>query len=82
MGIGIGNASLGANMLHNLMDMREYILYEIFSDLNKTYNSLDCGFCLNILVAYIVGPRALHPLRRYGDRLTMVARSGGYFGTL
>ena len=48
--------------------------------LHKAYDTLDWGICLKIIVAYGVGPRAFQLLRKYWDRLTMVARAGGYFG--
>ena len=50
-GRGTGTASLEAKLLRQLMAMREEILYEIFLDLNKTYDSLDCDRCMDILVA-------------------------------
>ena len=38
---GEGTASLEAKLLHNLMPMREEVLYAIFMDLHKAYNALD-----------------------------------------
>ena len=38
--------------------------------------------CLIFLAAYGVGPRTIRNFRTYWDRLTMVARAGGYFGLL
>ena len=61
--------------------MMEEVLYEIFLDLNKAYNALDCGRCLDILAAYDVGPWELSLLCRYWDRLLMLARAGVYFGS-
>ena len=80
-GRGTWTASLEAKLLQQLTALREEVLYEIFLDLHKAYDALDRGRCLDILVAYGVRPRALRLLRCYWNRLTMVARDGGYFGT-
>ena len=52
----------------------------IFLDLTKAYDALDRSRCLGILEGYGVGPGARRLLRNYWHRLTMVARSGGYYG--
>ena len=53
----------------------------IFLDLTKAYDAVDRSSCLGILEGYGVGPGARRLLRNYWRRLTMVARSGGYYGT-
>ena len=60
--------------------MREEVLHIIFLDLYKAYDALDRSRCLEILEGYGVGTRFLHLLRRYWERLQMVARAGGYYG--
>ena len=45
----MGNASLEAKLLQQLMEMREEVLYEIFLDLHKAYEDLDRGRCLEII---------------------------------
>ena len=52
----------------------------IFLDLTKAYDALDRSRCLGILEGYGVGPGARRLLRNYWRRLTMAARSGGYYG--
>ena len=52
----------------------------IFLDLTKVYDSLNRSRCLDILEGYGVGPIAWRLLKTYWHRLTMVARSGGYYG--
>ena len=59
--------------------MREAVIHAIFLDLHKEYNALDMYRCLDILEGYGVGPRALRLLRRYCERLQMVARKEGYY---
>ena len=44
--------------------------------------ALDWDTCVEILAAYRVEPRTLQLLQTYWERMTMVARYGGYFGLL
>ena len=53
---GTGTAYLENNLIQQLIDMREEVLYEIFLDLHKAYESLDRSRCLYILAVYRVGP--------------------------
>ena len=79
-GRGTGNATLEAKLLQQLAAMRGEVLYVIFLDLTKVYDTLDRSRCLGILEGYGVGPGARRLLRNYWRRLTMAARSGGYYG--
>ena len=63
-----------------MMDMREEDLYDIFLYLHKSYYTSDCGRCLDIIAAYRVPPRSTQLTQRYWDQMTMVAKSGRYFG--
>ena len=62
------------------MSMKEAVLFEIFLDIWKACNALDRERALDLLTAYGVCPRTVLLLWTYWDRLTMVAKSGGYFG--
>ena len=76
---GTGGATLEANLLQQLTDMRAAVLHAIFLDLQKEYDALDRDRCIYILTVYGVGPRMLRLLRTYWDQLHMVAKIGGYF---
>ena len=76
-GRGTGTATLETKMLQQLSAMREEVLYMIFLDLTKAYDTLDRSRCLEILEGYGVGPSARRLLNTYLRRLTMVARAGG-----
>ena len=54
----------------------------IFLDLHNVYDALDRSKCLEILEEYGLAPRARRLLQTYWRRLTMVARAGGYYGTV
>ena len=57
--------------------MMEAVLHTILLELHKAYGALDWDMCLDILAVYGVGPRILHTLWTYWDRLQMVAKDGG-----
>ena len=48
--------------------LREELLYVIFMDLHKVYDTLDSPSCLEILECYGVGPRANRLLQAYWRR--------------
>ena len=76
-GRGMGTATIETKLLQNLTAMREAVLFKVFLDLQKAYDALDWDRCLDILAAYVVGPRALQTLQTYWVRIIMVARDGG-----
>ena len=76
----MGTDYIKAKLLHQLIALREEVLHDIFLDMHKAYDALDCGICLEILVVYGVGTLALRLLWRYWYHLVMVSRPGGYFG--
>ena len=80
-GCGTGTATLEAKLLQQLAALGEEVLYVIFLDLHKAYDTLDRSRCLEILEGYGIGPRDRGLLQNYWRRLTMVARAGGYYGT-
>ena len=64
-GRGTWTTTLEAKLLHKLIYTKETVLYYIFLDLCKAYDALERYLCLDILVGYIVRPRALCILRTY-----------------
>ena len=81
-GRGTGTATLEANLLQQLIDMRDTVLHSICLNLRKAYDALDSNLCMDILTGYGVGPRTLCILRTYWARLLMVAKAGGHFGPI
>ena len=76
---GTVTATLKVKLIQHVAALREAVLHEIFLDLQKAHNVLYRYRCLDILELYGVGPWDLHLLRRYWERLQMVARTGGYY---
>ena len=80
-GQGTGTASFEAKLLWKLTSEREEVLYVFFLDLQKSYDALDRERYMEILVEYGFGPRMEIILWYYWDHISMVARSGDYYGT-
>ena len=78
----MGNTSLKAMLFQQKMRMREEVLYEVFINPQKVYDTLDREWCMYILVGYGVGSQMERILRHYWDHLSMVARTGSYYRTL
>ena len=68
-GCGTGTAALKTNLLQYITSMREAVIYEIFLDLQKLYNTLDRDKRLEIIAAYGVVPRELFILQTYRSRI-------------
>ena len=81
-GHGTGTATLEAKLLQQLASLRKEVLYVISMDLHNSYDALDRFRCLEILEGYGVGPRAFQILRTYWRWLRMVAKAGGYYGSV
>ena len=62
---GTGTANLEANLLQQMMVMWEAVLYTIFLDLYKSYDSVDHYRCLHILSGCRMVPRMLRLLWTY-----------------
>ena len=55
-GRGTGTATLEVKLAQQLAYLEQGPLFGIFIDLKKAYDAMDRGRCLEILVAYGVGP--------------------------
>ena len=66
-------------LIQKVMATREEVLYMIFLDLHKAHDALKRSRCLEILKGYGMGPKDLFVLRRYIERLQMMAQAGGYY---
>ena len=76
---GMGTNNLEANIIHQIVGMRQYVMYKIFVDLHKASNDLYREWGLMILEGYGMGPRLHRLLVVYWDRTVMAERGGGYY---
>ena len=80
LGCGTVTAAIKAKLLQDLTALRETVLFKVFLELQKAYDTLDWDRCLEILAAYGVLPRVLRIIRTYWGQISMVTRAGGYYG--
>ena len=55
-------------------------LLQVFIDVQKDYDSLDRGRCIEIIRGYGMGTNLQRLIQRYWDRQKVVKKSGKYFG--
>ena len=72
-GQGMRNDFFKAKLIHNKMEMREEVLYEVFLNLQNANNDLYREWCIDILVSYGIGPQKERILRFYLDHFSMLA---------
>ena len=78
----MGTAYIKAKLFKQMTGMREEVLYELFINLWKVYETLDREWCMEIILGYVVGLRMERILRHYWDHLSMVAGAGRCYRTL
>ena len=54
------------------------VLYKIFLELQKAYNTLNRDRCLDILTGYGMDPGAIRLLQMYWGRIIMVVKARRY----
>ena len=64
-GRGTGTSALEAMLTQQLTSMREAVLFEVFLDIQKAYDTLERESELDLLAAYDVRPRTVRLLRKY-----------------
>ena len=69
-----------AKLIQQLMDTRNDVLYDIFLNLQKEFDASDRDSSLEIIEGGVVVPCSLRLLKQYCDCLTMMERSGVYYG--
>jgi retron-type reverse transcriptase len=79
-GRGTGTAILEARLHLDKSIQKGKTLSQIFLDLSKAYDTLDCERTIQLLQEYGVGPRMLWMLQTFWDNLKLVPKQGGYFG--
>jgi hypothetical protein len=78
---GTGTCILEAKLQMQLASYLCQLLYQIFIDLTKAYDTLDRRCTLSLLQAYGVGPHIRSIIQAVLELEMVVPKSGGYFGT-
>ena len=76
--IGTGVVTLKAKPLQYILGLHQEVLYDIFVDLQKSYDALDQERALSILEGYRLGTQVFQLRTRYWYCSTMVTRSSRY----
>jgi hypothetical protein len=77
-GIGIIEAKLAQQLAH----LEQMPFFGIFIDLQKEFDAMDHGCCLEILALHGVGPKMLCLIRNFGDLAANVCRVKGNYSRL
>ena len=80
-GCGTQMAILEAKLHMQLASHGLCLLFQIFIDLTKAYDTLDHEYVLHILQGYGVGPNLCQLIQVVWDNLLFVPKSAGYYGT-
>jgi hypothetical protein len=77
---GTGMAIIEAKLAQQLAWVEQEPLFQVFVDLCKAYDHLNCAKCLEIMTSYGVGPKLLRLQEKFWDQAEMVCCTGGSFG--
>ena len=79
---GTGTALIEMKLHRELADMLGKILYQVFLDLKKAFDTINRERLLQVMAAYGVGPRLLQLIRAYWEIQKLALRQGGYYGRI
>ncbi len=81
---GTGTAIIKAKLAQpqQLAFMEQGPLYGIFIDLQKAFDSMDRGRCLEVLKGYGAGPKMLRLIKHFWDKVELACRAEGNFGRI
>ena len=75
-----GTVSLKVKLLQKFMAIREKVIYKVFLDLRKAYDTLDWEHCMETMVGYSTRPRMNRYIHIYWDHFLMIDWSVKYYG--
>ena len=81
-GRGTGNATLEAKLAQQLAGIVHELLFQVFLDLRKAYDSLDRGWCMEILREYRMGQNTARLIAHHLEISFLFQRQIGSYGCL
>ena len=79
---GTGTALIEMKLHRELADMLGKILFQMFLDLKKAFDTLNRERLLEVMAAYGVGPRLLQLIRAFWAAQKLALRQAGYYGRI
>jgi hypothetical protein len=76
---GMGTGIIEAKLAQQLAHLEQTPFFGVFIDLQKVFDTMDCGCCLKILPLHGVGPKMLHLIRNFWDEATNVHWAKGNY---
>ena len=73
---GTGTAKLEENLEQHLVGLAHEPLFQVFLGVRKSYNSLGCGWCMELLRGCGMGTNLARLLARYWGRQKIVPKTG------
>ena len=73
-GRGTGTATLEAKLAQKLVGLVHELLFQVFLDVWKAYESLDRSWCMEILRVYVMGKRMARLIAHHWDNLMLSQR--------
>jgi hypothetical protein len=71
---GTSTAMIEAKLAQQLAWVEQEPLYQVFVDLRKAYNHLNCAKCIEIMTGYGVGPKLLCLQEKFWEQAEIVAQ--------
>ena len=71
---------MGENLKQQLAGIVHEPLFQVFINMQKSYDSLYGGIRMEILRGYVLGPKLQRLLHRYRDEQKVVPKAGKLFG--
>jgi hypothetical protein len=77
---GTGTGIIEAKLAQQLAHLEQTPFFGVFIDLQKAFDAMDCGRCLEILALHGVGPKMLRLICNFWDLAMNVCRAKGNYG--
>jgi hypothetical protein len=77
---GTGTGIIEAKLAQQLAHLEQMPFFSTLSNLQKAFDAMDRGRCLEILALHGVGPKMLRLIRNFWDSATNVCQAKGNYG--